>query len=267
MTTWVFSFHHGPAAELFARRKRFEFRRGRAHVEAGDRILVYEVKKPGKVTGMFTVGAVFHGSPAAALRLADPATAAAAAPYLDGAEVATALEVKDPTRFVHLDLSDASGLARAPQSYARARTVPDLDAHANTAQAATPGLEAGGIAIFEDGPAQSAVWSAALGPGRARMARLPWFLRIVSGDATRLDYLDLLQDDLEEGEQLVTVYRQRTWWHGRGEGFGAAYVEVPDIEPVRCITNEAWHRYVDEVLAVREWPAFGGGGEVFACRR
>src|SRR4051812_26688194 len=132
--------------------------------------------------------------------------------------------------------------APAAPSISRRRVVADdhdRDLLERMRATATPGLEAGGIAIFEDGPARGHTWSTALGPGRARMGRLPWFLRVVAADPecgsahgfgleeARFDFLDLTTDDVEEGERIAAVYRQRTWWHGRGSGHGAAYVEVP----------------------------------------
>src|SRR4051812_20458631 len=92
---WVFSFHSGPAADVYEGRKSIEFRRGRAHVKAGDRILVYEVAPTAKITGAFNVAKVHHGTPAEVLALGDRATADVARPYLDGATVATALELRD----------------------------------------------------------------------------------------------------------------------------------------------------------------------------
>lgn len=141
----------------------------------------------------------------------------------------------------------------------------------------SPGVEQQGWAIFEDGPAQGYVFNGRAEPGRVVLHRLPWFLRVTiaepeSGSAegfgledARLDVLDLRDDEVREGERVAAVYRQRTWWHGRGEGYGAAYVVVEPVDLERCHPNEDWRRHVDEDLALRGWPPITGGA--FACRR
>lgn len=123
---WCFSFHSEAAAWVLAGRKRVEFRRVRASVKPGDRVFIYEVQPVGKITGRFTVETVVHGPPAELLELErDPDARALAAPYLEGAKVATAIVIAQPRKlesaFACHSFHALTGLDRPPQSYGRCR--------------------------------------------------------------------------------------------------------------------------------------------------
>jgi predicted transcriptional regulator len=121
--TWVFSLHPEQAGRIHAGLKTNEFRRGRVRVPPGSRVLMYETAPVGRVTGHFTVGEVHHGTPDEVLaREPNADSRRGAAPYLEGAESASGLEVVDVVRYDRpRTLREATGMSRPPQRYARVR--------------------------------------------------------------------------------------------------------------------------------------------------
>jgi predicted transcriptional regulator len=115
----VFSLRPEFAEAIYRGRKRFEFRRVRVRVLPGTLALIYEVMPVGLVTGCFSIGQVVSDTAVVVADLEqDDDLRQRTLAYLKGASVATALEVVTPCRLaVPTELSDVSGIRRAPQSY------------------------------------------------------------------------------------------------------------------------------------------------------
>jgi predicted transcriptional regulator len=94
----------------------------RVAIAPGDRILVYETKPVGLVTGELEVTAVHHGRPEQVLKLErDLESRKGARAYIGTARVATAIAVRGARYAEPRTLADL-GIARAPQSYLRLDT-------------------------------------------------------------------------------------------------------------------------------------------------
>ena len=114
----LFSIHPEHAAAIYTGAKRYEFRRCRVHLHAGDRVLIYETLPVGLVTGEFTVGPIYIGGAASLLAFTRNASGVGAATYLEGAVVATAISVVNPRKWATASSLEAVGApTRAPQSY------------------------------------------------------------------------------------------------------------------------------------------------------
>lgn len=107
------------AVAIYNRSKLFEFRRVRAKIQPNDRILVYESAPISQVTGEFNAGKVIYGKSSQILNLEPNLDSrAAAAQYLTGAQLCTAIEVVDPIRWEQpIRLSNLYPDLRPPQSY------------------------------------------------------------------------------------------------------------------------------------------------------
>jgi predicted transcriptional regulator len=88
------------AEAIYSGSKRFEFRRVRASINYGERVLVYESAPSSRLTGEFWVGNVVSASPSEVLTLEpNVESRRLAESYLSGARVATAIEVVNPLRW------------------------------------------------------------------------------------------------------------------------------------------------------------------------
>jgi predicted transcriptional regulator len=107
------------ADELYRGAKLFEYRRVRARIRTGDRVLVYESRPRSYVSGEFRAGRVLTGPPSRLASLEpDPHVRALVERYLRGAARATAIEVLSLTRWdACVALSELSPGTRPPQSY------------------------------------------------------------------------------------------------------------------------------------------------------
>jgi predicted transcriptional regulator len=107
------------AEAIYNRSKLFEFRRVKAKIRPDDRILVYESAPISKVTGEFNVGKVVYGKPSQILNLEPNSNSrTAAAQYLTGAKLCTAIEVVNPIRWEQsMKLGNLYPSLRPPQSY------------------------------------------------------------------------------------------------------------------------------------------------------
>jgi predicted transcriptional regulator/GNAT superfamily N-acetyltransferase len=116
--TALLSLRSRHAERIYAGIKTWEFRRVRAALHPGDRVLIYESGGKGLITGEFTVAERVVGTPAeVVLREPNPESRADALAYLEGARVATALRCGQ-VRLYEKPLTLAElGVARAPQSY------------------------------------------------------------------------------------------------------------------------------------------------------
>lgn len=109
-----------PFAEAVYRgEKLFEFRRVKARISPGVRIIVYESRPRSCVSGEFRAGRVITGHPHdLALLEPDPEMRVLVGRYLRGSRVATAIEILRPTRWGRcLSLAEFSRGRRPPQSY------------------------------------------------------------------------------------------------------------------------------------------------------
>lgn len=106
------------AAAILAGTKGWEFRRVRSRLRTGDRVFVYSTAPVRRVVGRFIIGNVRRGTPAD-LEALEPSLLfrSLVRAYLDGAVVATAIEVVDPVRMSPTHLSEMWPGMRAPQSY------------------------------------------------------------------------------------------------------------------------------------------------------
>jgi predicted transcriptional regulator len=99
--------------------KRWEFRRVRCAFASGDVIYVYATDPVQRVVGRCSVGAVRFGPPSDVLKLElTPSLRERTREYLDGAAIATAIELVDPLPLSPLPISAIWPSMRAPQSYA-----------------------------------------------------------------------------------------------------------------------------------------------------
>ena len=116
---FVFSIAPVHVQAILSGRKRWEFRRVRAHVRPGDGILVYATAPVGALVAQFTAGDVRCGPPGEIVALeVNPDQRRAAREYLRGSRVATAIQVTAPRSLAPLPIQ-ATGLSRAPMSYQR----------------------------------------------------------------------------------------------------------------------------------------------------
>lgn len=114
----VMSIRSMVADWMYAGRKRYEFRRVRVSIQAGDVIVVYEPGPRSKVTGWFTAGHIATGSVHEMLGLAGDLERDLVASYLEGGRVCSAIEIIRPTRLaLGLRLADIHPGVRPPQSY------------------------------------------------------------------------------------------------------------------------------------------------------
>jgi predicted transcriptional regulator len=86
-------------------------------VRRGDRVLIYETGRTGKVTGEFVVDEVAYGTPSELLAYAGQAAGEGVGAYLTDCRRATALGVGRPVRWPKPERVREFGLARPPQSY------------------------------------------------------------------------------------------------------------------------------------------------------
>ena len=106
------------AKAIYSKTKHFEFRRRSVRLRRGDLVLIYETAPVAKVTGVFLAGEVTYGRSKILLREeTDAASRRAAAKYLAGANICSAIEILKPKAWrVAVSLS-VFGVRRAPQSY------------------------------------------------------------------------------------------------------------------------------------------------------
>lgn len=111
----LMSIHPEHAEAIFAGTKTVELRRRRPSFGAGTRVLVYATSPTQQVDGVFEVGGVIEGAPAALWRAVKARAGVDRATfdgYFDGCDVAYAIEVVQPRRIEPHALP-----IRPPQSY------------------------------------------------------------------------------------------------------------------------------------------------------
>ncbi len=117
--TILMSIHSRFTEAIYDGTKLHEFRRVRTSFSSGDRVLIYEPLPTGLITGEFIVGIVLSGSPADLIRMeADPWSRSAAEKYLQGACVASAVEILQAVKWDKgTEINEMLPGTRPPQSY------------------------------------------------------------------------------------------------------------------------------------------------------
>jgi predicted transcriptional regulator len=106
------------ARSIYAGDKHYEFRRARVRLRSGDMVVLYETAPIGRLTGRFTVGVVVVDAPTSLPGLeSDAEQQTAAALYLAGARIGTAIEIIDPKQWATSCYLSDFGLTHAPRSY------------------------------------------------------------------------------------------------------------------------------------------------------